>query len=56
MEDVPLSDPIRIGLPEFDNAPLKKRLSWRPRRPQEAWKTLLSSFHSIISWLTTIYC
>ena len=30
MEDVPLPDPIRIGLPEFDNAPLKKRLSWRP--------------------------
>ena len=35
MEDVPLPDPIRIGLPEFDNAPLKKRLSWRPRSPQE---------------------
>ena len=29
-EDVPLPDPIRIGLPEFDNAPLKKRRSWRP--------------------------
>ena len=31
MEDIPLLDPIRIGLPEFDNAPLKKRRSWRPR-------------------------
>ena len=35
MEDVPLSDPIQIGLPEVDNAPLKKRLSWRPRSPEE---------------------
>ena len=34
IEDVPLPDPVRIGLPEFDNAPLKKRLSWRPRSPQ----------------------
>ena len=34
IEDVPLPDPIRIGLPEFDNAPLKKRQSWRPRSPQ----------------------
>ena len=34
MDDVPLPDPIRIGLPEFNNAPLKKRLSWRPRNPQ----------------------
>ena len=29
MDDVPLPDPVRIGLPEFNNAPLKKRLSWR---------------------------
>ena len=35
MEDVPLSDPVRRGLPEFSNAPLKKRRSWRPRSPQE---------------------
>ena len=35
MEDVPLPDPIRMGLPEFDNAPLKKRRNWRPRSPQE---------------------
>ena len=34
IDDVPLPDPIRIGLPEFNNAPLKKRLSWRPRNPQ----------------------
>ena len=34
MEDAPLLDPVRIGLPEFSNAPLKKRLSWRPRSPQ----------------------
>ena len=34
IEDVPLPYPVRIGLPEFDNAPLKKRLSWRPRNPQ----------------------
>ena len=27
IEDVPLPDPVRIGLPEFDSAPLKKRLS-----------------------------
>ena len=24
-----------MGLPEFTNAPLKKRCSWRPRSPQE---------------------
>ena len=35
MEDVPLPDPIRMGLPEFDNAPLMKRHSCRPRSPQE---------------------
>ena len=35
MEDVPLPDTVRRGLPEFDNAPLKKRRSWRPRSPQE---------------------
>ena len=35
MEDVPLSHPVRRGLPEFNNAPLKKRRSWRPRSPQE---------------------
>ena len=34
IEDVPLPDPVRIGLPEFDSAPLKKRLSWCPWRPQ----------------------
>ena len=34
IEDVPLLDPVRIGLPEFDSAPLKKHLSWRPRSPQ----------------------
>ena len=34
IEDVPLPDPVRIGLPEFDSAPLKKRLSWHPRSPQ----------------------
>ena len=33
--DVPLPDPILIGLPEFDNAPLKKRRSWRPRSSLE---------------------
>ena len=35
MEDVPLPDPIRKGLPEFVNAPLKKGHNWRPRSPQE---------------------
>ena len=35
MEDVPLPYPIRMGLPEFNNTPLKKRRSWRPRSPQE---------------------
>ena len=31
---VPLPDPIRISVPEFNSAPLKKRLSWRPRSSQ----------------------
>ena len=35
IEDAPLRDPIRIGLPEFDNAPLKKRRSWHPRSSLE---------------------
>ena len=35
MEDVPLPDPIQMGLPEFVNAPLKKRHSWRPQSLQE---------------------
>ena len=34
MDDALLPDPVRIGLPEFSNAPLKKRLSWRPRSPR----------------------
>ena len=35
MEDIPLPDPVRQGLLEVNNAPLKKRRSWRPRSPQE---------------------
>ena len=35
IEDVPLPDLIRIGLPEFNNAPFKKRQSWRPRSSLE---------------------
>ena len=33
INDVPLPDLVRIGLPEFNNALLKKCLSWRPRNP-----------------------
>ena len=33
MEDVPLSDHIRMGLPNFNNAPLKKCRIWHPRSP-----------------------
>ena len=35
MEDVPLLGPIRMGLPDIANAPLKKCHSWCPRSPQE---------------------
>ena len=35
IKDVSLPDPIRMGLPEFTNAPLKKRRSWRPRSLEE---------------------
>ena len=35
VDNVPLLDPIRTGLPEFSNAPPKTRRSWRPRGPQE---------------------
>ena len=35
MDDVPLPDPVRRGLPEFSSTPLKKRLNWRPRSPKE---------------------
>ena len=35
IEDIALPDPVRMGLREFSNAPLKKRHSWRPQSPQE---------------------
>ena len=35
IEDVVLSDPIQRGIPEFSTAPLKKRISWRPRSFEE---------------------
>ena len=35
IDDVPLSDPLRRGLPEFSSAPLKKRFNWCPRSPKE---------------------
>ena len=28
VDDVPLPDPVRSGLPEFSSAPLRKRLNW----------------------------
>ena len=34
IDDVPLPDPIQVSLPEFNSAPLKKCLSWRPRSSQ----------------------
>ena len=35
VDDIPLPDPIRTGLPEFNNVPPKTRRSWQPRGPQE---------------------
>jgi len=35
IEDVPLLDPVRRGLPEFSGAPLKKRLNWCSRNPKQ---------------------
>ena len=35
VEDVSLLDPIRRGLPEYSDTPLKKHLNWRPRSPRE---------------------
>ena len=35
VDDVPLPDPVRTGLPEFSNAPPKARRSWRIQGPQE---------------------
>ena len=35
IDDVALPDPVRMGLPEFSSAPLKKRHSWRPRSLEE---------------------
>ena len=35
IEDVALPDPVRMGLPEFSSAPLKKRHSWRPQSLEE---------------------
>ena len=35
IEDVSFPEPIRMGLAEFTNAPLRKRLNWRPQSPRE---------------------
>ena len=35
IEDVALPDPVRMGLPEFSSAPLRKRHSWHPRSLKE---------------------
>ena len=35
IDDVALPDPVVMGFPEFSNAPLKKRHSWRPRSLEE---------------------
>ena len=35
IDDVTLPDPVRMGLPEFSSAPLKKRHSWHPRSLEE---------------------
>lgn len=35
IEDVPLSDPVRMGLPEHSSAPLKKRFNWWPKNPSQ---------------------
>ena len=35
IEDVPLSGPVRRGLPEYSDAPLKKRFNWRPKSPSQ---------------------
>ena len=35
IDDVALPDPVRMGLPEFSSAPLKKHHSWRPRSLEE---------------------
>ena len=35
IDDVPLPDRIRVGLPKFHNTPLVKRRNWRPRSPKE---------------------
>ena len=35
IDDVALPDPVRMGLPEFSSAPLRKRHSWHPRSLEE---------------------
>ena len=35
INDVALPDPVRMDLPEFSSAPLKKHHSWRPRSLEE---------------------
>lgn len=35
IEDAPLFEPVRKGLPEYSDAPLKKRLNWRPKSPYQ---------------------
>ena len=35
IDDVALLDPVRMGLPEFKNASLKKHHSWHPQSLEE---------------------
>ena len=39
IEDVPLFDQARRGLPEYSDAPLKKRFNWRPKSPSQEKST-----------------
>jgi hypothetical protein len=51
IEDVALPDPIRMGLPEFSSAPLKKRHSWRPRSLEEEDS---AEIHQLMSKIKTL--
>ena len=51
IEDIALPDPIRMGLPEFSNAPLKKRHSWCPQSLEEEHSTEVSQLMGKIKTL-----
>ena len=51
IEDVPLFDPTRKGLPEFSLASLKKRFNWRPKGSSQEESAEVMRLAAQVRWL-----